>query len=110
MKHCLLVCWTSFFLGLPLPLHIVLGKVVLVGPLVCPLLVVSDFFALVFLIMALCSSFYFQWADCKVAEDPVILPEWFLVTLHIFASDCRCLHFCLNQVQKPACSPELLCP
>lgn len=44
IKHCLFVHWTSFFLGLPFTSHVVIGKVVLVSPFVCPLLVASDFF------------------------------------------------------------------
>lgn len=102
IKHCLFVHWTSFFLGLPFTSHVVIGKVVLVSPFVCPLLVASDFFFFLDLShydpVFLCSSFYFQLEDCKVAEVPVILPNWFLVTLHIFAFYCCSLHFCLNKV------------
>lgn len=114
IKHCLFVHWTSFFLGLPFTSHVVIGKVVLVSPFVCPLLVASDFFfSLTFPIMTLYSCalpFIFSWRIARLQKCLWFCQTGFLlhfISLLFIAAVCTSA---LIRFKKPASSPEHLCP
>lgn len=77
-------------------------EVFLAGPFMHPVVVCLD--------LSECDPVLLFFSDGALqgCSSAVILPDWFLVTLRIFAFYCHSLHFCLNRISNAASSLELI--